>query len=94
MSMFSLGGTFFDVHLQGPRERAACKGTEAAAPSGPTFGTRLFVCAKNWVLRDSRSLNELEGSCTGCISEGRSAHLLTLLKLDMIPFIQKLPSLK
>ena len=26
---------------------------------------RLFVCAKNWVLRCSRSLKELEGPCSG-----------------------------
>ena len=26
---------------------------EAAVPEDPLFGTRLFVCAKNWVLRHS-----------------------------------------
>ena len=32
---------------------------EAVAPADSLFGTRLFVCAKNWVLGCSRSLNEL-----------------------------------
>ena len=34
----------------------------------PLFGTRLFVCAKNWVLRHSRSLNTHEEPWAGCIS--------------------------
>ena len=34
------------------------KGNSCA--SGPTFGTRLFLCAKNWVLRPSSSLNGYE----------------------------------
>ena len=37
---------------------------EAAVPEDPLFGIRLFVCAKNWVLRYNRSLNELEGPCS------------------------------
>ena len=35
-------------------------------PEDPIFGTRLFVCAKNWVLRHSRSLNAHEGPWAGC----------------------------
>ena len=34
---------------------------EAAVPEDPLFGTRIFVCAKNWVVRHSRSLNVHEG---------------------------------
>ena len=53
---------------QGPQLFRAPVGRarEAAVPEDPLFGTRLFVCAKNWVLRCSRSLNELEGACSGC----------------------------
>ena len=38
---------------------------EAAVPEDPLFGTRLFVCAKKWVLRHSRSLNAHEGPWAG-----------------------------
>ena len=41
---------------------------EAAAPEDPLFGTRLFVCAKNWVLGCSRSPNAHEGPCSGWLS--------------------------
>ena len=46
---------------QGPYGRAR----EAAVPEDPLFGTRLFVCAKNWILRCSRALNRLKGPCSG-----------------------------
>ena len=38
---------------------------EAAVPEDPLVGTRLFVCAKNWFLWHSRSLNAHEGPWAG-----------------------------
>ena len=38
---------------------------EAAVPEDLLFGTLLFVCAKNWVVRHSRSVNVHEGPWAG-----------------------------
>ena len=61
LRMSSLGDTIFDVRLQGPRGARE----RAAMTEDPPFGTRLFVCANNWFLRHSRSLNALEGPWAG-----------------------------
>ena len=55
-------GTRLKIRLQGPYSAAR----EADVPEDPLFGTRLFVCAKNLVLRHSRSLNAHEGPWEGC----------------------------
>ena len=55
-------GTRLKIRLQSPY--IACK-REAAVPEEPLFGTCLFVCAKDWVLRHSRSLNTHVGPWVG-----------------------------
>ena len=58
-----------DVWLPGGSQRlrwAYARAREIAGPRDPLFGTRLLVCAKNWVLRPSSSLNGHEGPSTGC----------------------------
>ena len=45
--MSSLGGTIFDVRVQGPM----CVQGKLLSPRDPLCGTRLFVCAKKRVLR-------------------------------------------
>ena len=47
---------------------ARARAREAIVPQDPLSGTRLFVCAKNWVLRCIRSLNELEGPYSGWVA--------------------------
>ena len=61
LRMSSLGATIFNVRVQGPREAHE----RAAVAEDLLFGTRLFVCAKNWVLRHRRSLNAHEGPWAG-----------------------------
>ena len=60
-------GTHLKTRSQGSRARAM----EAAAHENPIFGTRLFVCVENWVLRYSRSLNEPKGPVQGGSHKGR-----------------------
>ena len=43
----SLGSVIFETRRQGPR---GVQG-KLLSPQDPLFGTRLFVCSKNWVLR-------------------------------------------